>query len=178
MSNQLDKVTNKFHSCTSRGFSTSKASLSVCWLNGSTAGFQLKRTTEAREVKLASCDDVWIAEQRSKDGPCGTGIALPPALGLHDPNKVWEQHGNTEVRAAPSPKPVCGYSTKVPWEGNHKRKHVNNSEEHKFFFSLPLLAVWHPSPPHCFPKGVAALSPETCPSIFLSRSSSLSLRCV
>lgn len=29
-----------------------------------------------------------IAEQRSQDGTCGFRVTLPPAVGLHDPNKV------------------------------------------------------------------------------------------
>lgn len=40
-----------------------------------------------------------IAEQRPQDGTRGSGIALSPAVGLHDSNKVREQHWNTEVTA-------------------------------------------------------------------------------
>lgn len=39
------------------------------------------------------------AEQRPQNGTCGTGITVSPVVGLHDPNKVREQHWNTEVRS-------------------------------------------------------------------------------
>lgn len=45
-----------------------------------------------------TCMSVCVnAEQGSQDGTCGSGIALPPAVGLHDPDQVWEQHWNSEV---------------------------------------------------------------------------------
>ena len=38
-----------------------------------------------------------LTEQRPQDGACGSGVSVPAAVGLHDPDKVREQHWNTEV---------------------------------------------------------------------------------
>lgn len=125
-------------------------------------------------------------EQRPQDGACGSGIPLPPAVGLHDPDKVWEQHWNTEVTEVWTQSESyveqlhsCLFSHK----GTKTQKkffptHNNFTDVSSVSSLLPPPVVWRPSPPPCSPKGVVASRPETCHLIFLSRLSSLSHRCV
>lgn len=127
-------------------------------------------------------------EQRPQDGTCGSRIPLPPAVGLHDPDKVWEQHWNTEVTEVWTQSEslliwwIIRKLSVFPQRNKNPEKFF--STHHNFtdvsFVSslLPPPVVWRPSPQLCSPKGVAASCPETCHLIFLSRLSSLLHRCV